>query len=124
MTDPGMAEHFGACIRSLRQMWGWQQKELAARIQKVTGGTYSPQYINDLEQGHRGPPPDAVIIEIATALHADPTLLLLEAGRVRGKLRDALIARPDLVQRLMEGAESVCHCPRCGQPHVEKLGDD
>ena len=67
---------FGAVIRARREAAGMTQKEAASRL------SLSPQYLNDIEQGRRNPPPDRTLEQVAQALDIPADYLYFLAGRL------------------------------------------
>ena len=82
---------FGQLIREQRVAMGLSQKDLVAKIRKVTGEAISPQYHNDIEFGRRVPS-ETLIAQYAQQLGLPKDALLLAAG----------IAPPDLQQLATE----------------------
>jgi transcriptional regulator with XRE-family HTH domain len=73
---------FGDFIAQHRTDQGLTQKEFAARIKQDDGKPLSVQYLNDIEHGRRGAPPDYVIKQLAKALRLESDLLYFRAGRI------------------------------------------
>jgi transcriptional regulator with XRE-family HTH domain len=78
---------FGDFIAKRRKELGLTQKETAARIKQDDGKPLSVQYLNDIEHGRRGAPPDYLIQELGRALRLELDLLYFRAGRIPLDLR-------------------------------------
>ena len=86
MSADGMT--FGQAISKARKALGLSQKELAARVKKEeSGGSISPQYLNDLEHDRRNPTSDHLIRQFATILDVDEGYLFVLAGKIPDELR-------------------------------------
>jgi transcriptional regulator with XRE-family HTH domain len=83
-----MASSFGETLRNLRIRAEIGLRELARMIDK------SPGYLSDVENGRVPPPSEAIILEIAMALHMDKNELLLAARKVDPELSDYVVHQP------------------------------
>ena len=83
---------FGAFIARRRKYLGLTQKEVAARITQDDGKTLSVQYLNDIEHGRRGAPPDYVIKQLARVLRLELDVVYFRAGRIPYDLRSRSIS--------------------------------
>jgi transcriptional regulator with XRE-family HTH domain len=83
---------FGEFIAHRRKDLGLTQKEVAARIKQDDGKPLSVQYLNDIEHGRRGAPPDYVIKQLAKLLGLQLDLVYFRAGRVPYDIRSRLIS--------------------------------
>jgi transcriptional regulator with XRE-family HTH domain len=71
---------FGEFIARRRKKLALTQKELAASIVRDDGKPLSVQYLNDIEHGRRGAPPDYVIGQLAKLLRVEVNVLYFRAG--------------------------------------------
>jgi len=73
---------FGEVISDLRTKRGLTLRELARQVLKEDGKPISFQYLSELENGSRNPPPDYLIDELATVLKVSRNLLFIHARRI------------------------------------------
>ena len=85
---------FGEVIATARKSKGLSLRDLAERVTKDEGGSISAQYLNDIEHGRRNPPPQAMILQLATELDLDADYLLILSNEL-----------PEADQRLVEAAK-------------------
>jgi transcriptional regulator with XRE-family HTH domain len=71
---------FGTFITRRRKDLGLTQKEVAVRIKQDDGKALSVQYLNDIEHGRRGAPPDYVIKQLARVLRLELDVVYFRAG--------------------------------------------
>lgn len=83
---------FGECITRHRKNLGFTQKEVAARIMQDDGKALSVQYLNDIEHGRRGAPPDYVIKQLARVLRLELDVVYFRAGRIPYDIRSRSIS--------------------------------
>jgi transcriptional regulator with XRE-family HTH domain len=83
---------FGDFIAQHRKDQGLTQKEIAARIKQDDGKPLSVQYLNDIEHGRRGAPPDYVIKQLARVLRLEPDVVYFRAGRIPSNIRSRSIS--------------------------------
>lgn len=89
-----MSNTFGQFIAIEREKSQLTQKELAAKV------GISAQYLNDIERGRRGPPPDYLIEVFINALKADnPDVFYYYAGRFPPDVRNL---SPDVAIRAVK----------------------
>ncbi len=98
-SDPYFCEWsqvVGGRIRRLRLERGWALHELASRVRKPEGGSYTAGYFSRLERGWASAPL-SVYLGIAAALEAEPGGLLGEdeVGRETTAAQRALLAFVD-----------------------------
>ncbi|WP_103029995.1 helix-turn-helix domain-containing protein [Salinibacter altiplanensis] len=92
---------FGRKMRSIRQMRGMTQVEIAEKAD--VGHTY----ISRIENGHAPPPSTETIVRVADALDADADELLALAGKVAPDVEQMLIESPSLMDVVREEANAV-----------------
>lgn len=73
---------FGAHVSQARRRLGLSQKVLAASLKREDGGSFSPQYLNDIEHDRRGPPPELLVAQLSRTLQIDADYLYYLAGRI------------------------------------------
>ena len=79
---------FGQAISKDRKALGLSQKELAARVKKEeSGGSISPQYLNDIEHDRRSPSSGHLIRQFSGILNIPEDYLFALAGRLPDDLR-------------------------------------
>lgn len=79
---------FGQAISKARKALGLSQKELAASVKKEeTGGSISPQYLNDIEHDRRSPSSGHLIRQFSGILNIPEDYLFALAGRLPDDLR-------------------------------------
>jgi transcriptional regulator with XRE-family HTH domain len=83
---------FGMFITRRRRDLGLTQKEVAARITQDDGKTLSVQYLNDIEHGRRGAPPDYVVKQLAKLLGLELDVVYFRAGRLPYDIRSRSIS--------------------------------
>jgi transcriptional regulator with XRE-family HTH domain len=83
---------FGTFITRRRKDLGLTQKEVAARIKQDDAKPLSVQYLNDIEHGRRGAPPDYVIKQLARVLRLELDVMYFRAGRVPYDIRSRSIS--------------------------------
>jgi len=83
---------FGTLITRRRKDLGLTQKEVAARIKQDDGEALSVQYLNDIEHGRRGAPPDYVIKQLARVLRLELDVVYFRAGRIPYDIRSRSIS--------------------------------
>jgi transcriptional regulator with XRE-family HTH domain len=88
---------FGDLIKKRRRELALTQVKVAARIIQDDGKPLSMQYLNDIENGRRGAPPDYMLKQLAKVLRVELDLLYFRAGRIP----------PDLQKRLVSDARAV-----------------
>ena len=78
----------GQAISKARKALGLSQKELAARVKKEeSGGSISPQYLNDIEHDRRSPSSGHLIRQFSGILNIPEDYLFALAGRLPDDLR-------------------------------------
>ncbi len=83
---------FGSFIIRRRKELELTQKAVAARIKQDDGKPLSVQYLNDIEHGRRGAPPDYLIKQLARVLRIDRDLLYFRAGRIPLDIRNRIVS--------------------------------
>jgi transcriptional regulator with XRE-family HTH domain len=83
---------FGELIANRRKRLNFMQKEIAAAIKQDDGKAISVQYLNDVEHGRRGAPPDYVIAQLAKLLRLPLDLLYFRAGRLPADIRKRAVS--------------------------------
>jgi len=83
---------FGEFVMRRRKELGLTQKEVAARITQDDGKVLSVQYLNDIEHGRRGAPPDYFIKQLAKALRTELDVVYFRAGRLPYDIRSRSIS--------------------------------
>jgi transcriptional regulator with XRE-family HTH domain len=73
---------FGEVISALRSKRGLTLRELARQVRKEDGKPISFQYLSELENDRRNPPPDYLIDELASVLKVSRNLLFIHARRI------------------------------------------
>jgi transcriptional regulator with XRE-family HTH domain len=73
---------FGEVIAEARKRRSLTLKAVAARVLKDDGKPMSQPYLNDIELGHRGPPSDGMIRQLARVLGVELDVLRFYANRV------------------------------------------
>ena len=81
----GRMKHFGEVLAEARKRRGLTLKAVAARVVKDDGVPMSAPYLNDIELGHKGPPSDAMLRQLATVLRIEIEVLRFYANRVYEK---------------------------------------
>jgi transcriptional regulator with XRE-family HTH domain len=72
---------FGRFIYMARKKKQLNLRDLAALIKKEDGSHISFQYINDIENNRRKPPPDFIMNQFAEVLEIPPEILYFRAKR-------------------------------------------
>lgn len=80
---------FGEVLAEARKRRGLTLKSVAARVLKDDGTPMSQPYLNDIELGHKGPPADAMIRQLARVLGVEVEVLRYYANRVYEKPKGA-----------------------------------
>jgi len=80
---------FGEVLAEARKRRGLTLKAVAARVLKDDGTPMSQPYLNDIELGHKGPPSDAMIRQLARVLGVEVEVLRFYANRVYEKPKGA-----------------------------------
>jgi transcriptional regulator with XRE-family HTH domain len=88
-VEANSMKNFGEVIAEARKRRGLTLKAVAARVLKDDGTPMSPPYLNDIELGHKGPPSDAMIRQLATVLRLELDVLRFYANRVYEKPKGA-----------------------------------
>ena len=83
---------FGEFIAKRRKKLDLTQKQVAAGIKQDDGKPISVQYLNDIEHGRRGAPPDYVIAQLARLLHLQLDVLYFRSGRLPLDIRNRSIS--------------------------------
>jgi transcriptional regulator with XRE-family HTH domain len=79
---------FGQAISKARKALGLSQRELAACVKKEeSGGSISPQYLNDIEHDRRSPSSGHLIRQFSGILGLPADYLFALAGRLPDALR-------------------------------------
>ncbi|MGO9267838.1 MAG: helix-turn-helix domain-containing protein [Candidatus Binataceae bacterium] len=73
---------FAEFIKRRRRELLLTQMKVAARIIQDDGKPLSMQYLNDIENGRRGAPPDYVLKQMAKVLRVELDLLYFRASRI------------------------------------------
>jgi transcriptional regulator with XRE-family HTH domain len=73
---------FGELIADLRTKRGLTLRELARQVLKEDGKPISFQYLSELENDTRNPPPDYLIDKLASVLKVSRNLLFIHARRI------------------------------------------
>jgi transcriptional regulator with XRE-family HTH domain len=63
------------------------REQVATGIKQEDGKPISVQYLNDIEHGRRGAPPDYVIAQLAKLLHLQLDVLYFRSGRLPPDIR-------------------------------------
>jgi transcriptional regulator with XRE-family HTH domain len=85
----GAMKTFGEVLAEARKQRGLTLKAVAARVMKDDGVPMSAPYLNDIELGHKGPPSDAMLRQLATVLRIEIEVLRFYANRVYEKPKGA-----------------------------------
>ena len=83
---------FGESIAKRRKQLNLTQKQVAAGIKQDDGKPISVQYLNDIEHGRRGAPPDYVIVQLAKLLRLQLDVLYFRSGRLPPDVRKRLVS--------------------------------
>ena len=83
---------FGEFIAKRRKKLDMTQKEIAARIKQDDGKPISVQYLNDIEHGRRGAPPDYIIVQLAKLLRLQLDVLYFRSGRLPPDIRKRAVS--------------------------------
>ena len=78
---------FGEFIAKQRKKLNLTQKQIAAGIKQDDSKPISAQYLNDIEHGRRGAPPDYVIAQLARLLRLQLDVLYFRSGRLPPDIR-------------------------------------
>jgi len=73
---------FGEVLAEARKRRGLTLKAVAARVLKDDGTPMSQPYLNDIELGHKGPPSEGMIRQLAKVLGVEVEVLRFYANRV------------------------------------------
>jgi len=82
-------KHFGEVLAEARKQRGLTLKAVAPRVVKDDGVPMSDAYLNDIELGHKGPPSDAMLRQLARVLRIEIEVLRFYANRVYEKPKGA-----------------------------------
>jgi transcriptional regulator with XRE-family HTH domain len=85
----GRMKTFGEVLAAARKRRGLTLKAVAARVLKDDGTPMSQPYLNDIELGHKGPPSDGMIRQLARVLGVEIEVLRFYANRVYEKPKGA-----------------------------------
>lgn len=77
-----MSNEFGKKIKRRRQELEYSLRKVCDEVRNEDGKPISVSYLNDIEQGHRNPPNNKIIVQIATVLKLEPQDLLNLANKV------------------------------------------
>jgi transcriptional regulator with XRE-family HTH domain len=83
---------FGEFIAERRKQLKLTQKQVAAGIKQADGKPISVQYLNDIEHGRRGAPPDYVIAPLAKLLRVQLDVLYFRSGRLPPDIRKRTVS--------------------------------
>ena len=83
---------FGQFIAKRRKQLNLAQNQIAAAIKQDDGKPISVQYLNDIEHGRRGPPPDYVLVQLAKLLRVPLDVLYFRADRLPPDIRKGAIS--------------------------------
>ena len=83
---------FAEFIKRRRRELDITQIAVAARIIQDDGKALSMQYLNDIENGRRGAPPDYVLKQLAKVLQVELDLIYFRAGRIPSDLQKRLVS--------------------------------
>jgi transcriptional regulator with XRE-family HTH domain len=83
---------FGEFIAKHRKKLNLTQKQIATGIKQDDGKPISVQYLNDIEHGRRGAPPDYVIVQLAKLLRLQLDVLYFRSGRLPPDIRKRSIS--------------------------------
>jgi len=83
---------FGEFIAKRRKKLNLTQKQVAAGIKQDDGKPISVQYLNDIEHGRRGAPPDYVIAQLARPLRLQLDVLYFRSGRLPPDIRKRAVS--------------------------------
>ncbi len=111
---------FGEVLAEARKRRGLTLKAVAARVLKDDGKPMSQAYLNDIELGHKGPPADAMLRQLARILGVEIEVLRFYANRVYEKPKGADPA-PDQIVAAYRAFRRELDKQR-GQPAVTKPG--
>ena len=81
----GRMKTFGEVLAEARKQRGLTLMAAAARVKKDDGIPMSAPYLNDIELGHKGPPSDAMLRQLARVLRIEIEVLRFYANRVYEK---------------------------------------
>jgi transcriptional regulator with XRE-family HTH domain len=87
MPKPRLWEDSGNSSRDVAESLALTQKDVAAGIVRDDGKPLSVQYLNDIEHGRRGAPPDYDIGQLAKLLRVEIDVLYCRAGRLPRDIR-------------------------------------
>jgi transcriptional regulator with XRE-family HTH domain len=109
---------FGEVLAAARKRRGLTLKAVAARVLKDDGTPMSQPYLNDIELGHKGPPSDGMIRQLARVLGVEIEVLRFYANRVYEKPKGADPEPGQIVAAYRAfGASSIRSRPRNPQPN-------
>lgn len=77
-----MSNEFGKKIKKRRQELEYSLRKVCDDVRNEDGKPISVSYLNDIEQGHRNPPNNKIIVQIAAVLKLEPQDLLNLANKV------------------------------------------
>jgi len=83
---------FGQFIAKRRKQLNLAQNQIAAAIKQDDGKPISVQYLNDIEHGRRGAPPDYVLVQLAKLLRVPLDILYFRADRLPPDIRKGAIS--------------------------------
>jgi transcriptional regulator with XRE-family HTH domain len=83
---------FAEFIKRRRRELDLTQMTVATRIIQDDGKPLSIQYLNDIENGRRGAPPDYLLRQLAKVLRVELDLLYFRAGRIPSDLQKRLVS--------------------------------
>ena len=83
---------FGESIAKRRKQLNLTQRQVAAGIKQDDGKPLSVQYLNDIDHGRRGAPPDYIIVQLAKLLRLELDVLYFRSGRLPLDIRNRSIS--------------------------------
>ena len=99
------SEAFGENIRKLRERRMEADQTFSLR-QVASRCGVTPAYLSRVERGEVAPPGEETLIKLAHELGEDHDVILAQAGKISGDLRNAIIARPQLFGALIRAIKT------------------
>ena len=85
---------FGNGIRKKREKR--YEGDSAYSVRKTAGRVgIEPSYLSKIERGEQPPPSERAIILLARELDLDTDVLLAQAGKISGDVREAILRKPE-----------------------------
>ena len=92
---------FGYVIGRARKDKGMSQRELAACVERESGVSISPQYLNDIEHDRRSPSSDHLVKQFAQVLEIDLDYLYYLADRFPEDIRNSGLSQEKVSELMM-----------------------